>query len=134
FDGLLLDGPDETIEPRLAVSLTSEDPTTWVLRLRPGVTFTDGSPLDAEAVKFNWERFRDPEQASPYASVVDQISKLTAIDATTLRIDLTSPNATLDTVIAQTPLNLIGSPTAIEADPAAFARRPIGAGAFTVTT
>src|SRR5262249_17259773 len=45
----------ETLKPKpgLAESWTFTDPTTFVLNIRPGVTFHDGTPLDAEAVRFN---------------------------------------------------------------------------------
>jgi peptide/nickel transport system substrate-binding protein len=44
------DQPSNAFEPWLAKSLTTEDSTTWTLELRPGVTFSDGTPLDAKAV------------------------------------------------------------------------------------
>ncbi len=42
------------IEPGMAESFTTEDGKTWTLKLRPGLTFTDGTPFDAAAVAFNW--------------------------------------------------------------------------------
>ena len=54
----------ETLKPKpgLAESWSFSDPTTFVLNIRPGVTFHDGTPLDAEAVKFNLERNKtDPK-------------------------------------------------------------------------
>ena len=54
----------ETLKPKpgLAESWSFTDPTTFVLNIRPGVTFHDGTPLDAEAVKFNLERNKsDPK-------------------------------------------------------------------------
>ena len=48
----------ETLKPKpgLAESWSFSDPTTLVLNIRPGVIFHDGTPLDADAVKFNFER------------------------------------------------------------------------------
>ncbi len=44
-------------QPQLAQSLTpNEDSTVWTLALRPGVTFSDGSPVDSAAVKASIER------------------------------------------------------------------------------
>ncbi len=61
--GLELGGT--ALEPRLATSWTpNEDATVWTLELRQGVTFHDGTPFDAEAAKFNLDRFNDPEH--PY--------------------------------------------------------------------
>ena len=48
----------ETLKPKpgMAESWSFTDPTTLVLNIRSGVTFHDGTPVDAEAVKFNLER------------------------------------------------------------------------------
>jgi len=55
----------ETLKPKpgLASSWSFTDPQTLVLNLRSGVTFHDGTPLDAEAVKFNFERAKTEQRA-----------------------------------------------------------------------
>ena len=53
------------LRPGLATSWTpNEHATVWTLELREGVTFQDGTPFDAEAAKFNLDRFNDPDH--PY--------------------------------------------------------------------
>ncbi len=48
------------IEYKMATDFSTADGgTTFTLTLQPGLTFTDGTPLDASAVKFNWDRLRD---------------------------------------------------------------------------
>src|SRR4051812_5244178 len=47
-------------QPKLAASWThSDDYKTWTFKLRPGIKFHDGTPLNAEAVKANFDRQKD---------------------------------------------------------------------------
>lgn len=123
------DAANGKVTPGLGESLTpSADGRTWTMKLRPGVTFTDGTPLDAEAVKFNYERILDPATKSPLAGLIKGAT-LTVAAPQTLQITLAQPNSQFDKTLA---LNLthIGSPTAMRADPAGFANKPVGAGPF----
>jgi ABC-type transport system substrate-binding protein len=48
-------------QPKLALSRThSDDYKTWTYKLRPGVRFHDGTPFNAQAVKENFDRQKDP--------------------------------------------------------------------------
>ncbi|MEU8133603.1 ABC transporter substrate-binding protein [Streptodolium elevatio] len=119
------------VEPQLAESATtSEDGKVWTVKLRPNVKFTDGTPLDAEAVKFNWERHQDPA-AKSVAALAAKDLKFDVVDPLSLKVTLPTPNIHFDQMIAHN-LAFIGSPTAIKADPAGFATKPVGAGPFKV--
>ncbi len=131
YDGLVIDAPDGA-SLRLADSFTSSDGITWELKLKPDATFSDGTPFNAEAVKFNWERLQDPANEAPQARIADEITSMEVVDDLTLEITLAGPNGDFPTTIALSTLNFIGSPTAIEADPDGFGDHPVGAGAFTV--
>ena len=62
FDALVRRGPDGRYKPALARDWTlSEDARRWTFRLKPGLKFHDGSPLDAAAMKFSIERMRRPD-------------------------------------------------------------------------
>ena len=52
------------LTPRLALSIENKAPDTWVLKLRPGVLFHDGSPLDAAAVKASFDGIGKTEASS----------------------------------------------------------------------
>ena len=56
----------ETLKPKpgLAESWNFTDPTTLVFNIRPGINFHDGTPLDAEAVKFNLERSKSDQKSN----------------------------------------------------------------------
>ena len=62
YEHLVRYAPDSTaIQPALAVSWdVFDNGTAWVFRLRDGVTFHDGTPMDADAVVYSFERQRDP--------------------------------------------------------------------------
>jgi peptide/nickel transport system substrate-binding protein len=130
FDTLMVYGEDREVVPHLAESLESEDLQTWTLTLRPDVTFTDGTPLDAEAVKFNIERHQDPANGSRAIRNASNIESMTALDELTLEFELAFPWPAFPELFVGT-LGTIGSPTAL-ADPEAFSRNPVGAGPFRV--
>jgi peptide/nickel transport system substrate-binding protein len=125
---------DETFEVKMgtAESLTSEDGKVWTLQLRDGIEFSDGTPYDAAAVKYTWEKIAHPDSASPNAGVARQIESMEVVDPLTLEITLKAPNAHFDRNVANQ-IPFIGSPTAWEAaGDAAFAEKPVGAGPFVV--
>jgi len=126
-----LDAETGDVVPDLAESLEpSDDGSVWTVTLRPGLEFSDGTPLDAEAVVYNYERHQDPEVASRLAGTVEGMS-FAAVDETTVEITLPEPNYHFDKTLAVS-LTYIGSPAALEEDPEGFAREPVGAGPFMV--
>ncbi|MEM9971440.1 MAG: ABC transporter substrate-binding protein [Pseudomonadota bacterium] len=86
---------DGALSPRLAESATSLSPTEWEIRLREGVTFHDGAPLNAEAVRFSIMRVVSPDSAvhnERIASLIG-IADVTVVDPMTVRIVTEIPNA-----------------------------------------
>src|SRR5436190_1530404 len=74
FDTLLYtDYSSSALIPQTAESLTSADALTWTLKLRPGITFTDGTPYDANAVRFNYLRLQDPNNRAVRAAEANLI-------------------------------------------------------------
>lgn len=133
FDTLLRVGTDGDVAPQLAESMESENGTDWVLSLRDGVTFTDDTPLDAEAVIYNIERHRAPDTPSSSKYLLEDLEDITATDEQTVQFTLGSPNWSFPYLFtASGALGLIGSPTALEADAEGFNRAPIGAGPYIV--
>jgi len=137
FDGLVrFDGNSHKIVPALAESWElSEDGLTWTFKLRDGVTFHDGTPLNAEAVAFSLERQRDKEH--PYhcancrrwSAKFAAIEKTTALDDKTVEIKLKEPAPALLVNLAFY-IGYIVSPTAVMADPEGFRSNPVGTGPF----
>lgn len=65
FDTLTTLGRDNTLRPRLALSWKTVGPKVWRFELRRGVTFHNGEPFDAQAVRFSIKRLLDPATKSP---------------------------------------------------------------------
>ncbi|MGE0843716.1 ABC transporter substrate-binding protein [Pseudonocardia sp.] len=123
------------VEGRLGESIKSEDSITWTVTLKPNLKFSDGTPLNAEAVRFNWARFADPALTSPAASTAAQIASTEVVDEVTLRLTLTAPNGVFDRAVAGN-MSVIASPTALQQHGANFGTSPetsVGAGPFLLT-
>jgi peptide/nickel transport system substrate-binding protein len=130
--GSLMSIDDRTGEvyPYMAQSFESGDGKTWTLKLRDGVTFTDGEPFDAEAVKFNLERHVAADSVSVAKQYLTGMT-LTVVDASTLEIISPTPDGSLPITMAGT-AGVIGSPKALQ-DPKTFGNAPVGAGPFVLT-
>jgi peptide/nickel transport system substrate-binding protein len=119
-----------TIVAQTAESLTSTDAQNWTLKIRPGIKFTDGTPYDAAAVKFNWLRLQDPANAATKAAQANLIATMTVSDPVTLQIALKAKNAEFPIVVTFIPF--IASPTAVQAQGASYGSNAnvVGAGPF----
>ncbi len=116
-------------EPALAESFDSPDGKVWTLKLKEGITFTDGTPYDAEAVVFNWEREKDPAALSGALYWLSQVKSWKVVDGLTVELTLNAPNYQFPWAL-QYDLGFIGSPKAIKEKGDAFGTDPVGAGPF----
>jgi peptide/nickel transport system substrate-binding protein len=132
FYGALVTYVHETqeVRPLLAASLESNDDfTVWTLTVRDGVTFSDGTPFTAEAVKVNWERIANPETRSPGITTALSVTSMTVVDDVTLEITLAGPNANFDKAVSNSNLNFVISPQAL-ADGVDLNAETAGAGPY----
>lgn len=120
----LVDFDPKTLEatPGLAESWSFTDPTTLELKLRPGLKFSDGSALDATAVKASLDRYLTQTNKADLANV----AAIEAPDPTTVVIREKTPDTSLVLVLADRAGMIVG-PTASSAD---FAQKPVGAGPY----
>jgi len=119
-------------QPVLAESWDiAEDGLSITFKLRAGVTFQDGTPFDAEAVKFNLERVIDPEVNSRQRSLLEDLEGVDVVDPLTARVNLARPSGPMLAMLSNEPGSMI-SPTAHAALGADFSRRPVGTGPFTI--
>ncbi|MET0316717.1 MAG: ABC transporter substrate-binding protein, partial [Rhodococcus fascians] len=131
LDSLVGHTENNEFTPWLAESWeVSDDATSYTFSLRDGVTFSDGTPLDADAVKFNLDRIFDPATKSNYArSLLGPLREVTAVDPTTVRVDFTAPYPSF-LQGASLPFLGIESPTHLRGTDNAECTTVVGSGPF----
>lgn len=95
YDSLLMRDAEGELFPGLAKSYENLDDNTWEFELREGVTFHNGEPFTAEAVKFTLDRILDPENSSPQFSHISAIEEVRVVDDFTVQIITSKPFPTL---------------------------------------
>lgn len=137
FDTLVRFAAEGTqVEPSLAESWTvSSDGLVWTFKLRKGVKFHDGTPLDAAAAEFSFLRQFDKKHpyhqgAFEYAEfTLESVKSIQAVGADSLRFTLKAPNASFLAMLAMFS-NAVSSPTAIKKYGKDYFKHPTGTGPF----
>jgi peptide/nickel transport system substrate-binding protein len=117
------------IVPQLALGYeTSEDGKTVTIKLRPGVKFQDGEPLDAAAAKYSLDRHMNMKGSfrKPELSAVDNVE---VVDPLTIKLNLKQPFSPLIAQLTDR-AGMMVSPKAAEAAGDKFALHPVCAGPF----
>lgn len=83
--------------PDLARSVRVVGETEYIVKLRPGLQFSDGSVLDAQDVAATYRSIVDPQMHSRYASTYARIERVTAVDPLTISFRLKGPHASFMT-------------------------------------
>jgi peptide/nickel transport system substrate-binding protein len=126
FEGLTRFMGDGSVVPGLAESWEiSEDGMTYTFKLREGVTFHDGSAMDAEDVKFTLDRINAEDSANAQKALYSAISEVTVIDPQTVEVKLSEPNGNMLFNLAWGDAVIV-APESIET----IKQTPIGTGAF----
>jgi 4-phytase/acid phosphatase/peptide/nickel transport system substrate-binding protein len=118
--------------PSLALSWThSDDFKTWTFKLRPDVKFHDGTPFNAAAVKWNFDRQKDPKNNCRCAFYIANILSIDAKDDLTAVYNLKDPAVNFPVLLTRPDQNsTIHSPSAIQAKGDDYNRNPVGTGPF----
>ncbi|WP_214403604.1 ABC transporter substrate-binding protein [Pseudonocardia lacus] len=137
YDSLLKLAPGGIAEPYLAESMeTSDGGTTWTMGLREGVQFSDGTPLDANAVIVNVQRHID-KTSSPGHRFAEPIAAMRAVDPLTVEFSLKKPFGQFPVAFAQSfttgALGMIVSPAALQQYGDQIVSNPVGAGPFVLS-
>lgn len=130
YDSLTKRDSEGIVRPYLAESLEpNDDLTVWTLTLRPGVQFHDGTPLDADALKFIFDNHLKAD-GSNLLGPLRFVDSMDVIDELTVQYNLNSPDAAFPDIL-QGPAGWPFSPTAVQEQGAdEFGSNPVGTGPF----
>lgn len=126
-----LDPRDFKLKPLLATSYQLETPTSIVVKLRDGVKFTNGEPMNADAVVHSFKVLIDPKLTPAYTRYFEGFTKIDKIDDLTVRMHTAYPIPPMDLTLS---LFFVVPPKywAEVGGPDAYGRKPIGTGPFTL--
>jgi len=130
YSGLTRIGPDNTPQPDLAESWdASDDARTFTFKLRPNVTFHDGTPLTSADVVATYKAILNPELPAAARPVLDMIETVEAVDDLTVRFSLAAPYADLPFATAHANARIL-SKAVVEGDLAQIETTANGTGPF----
>lgn len=134
FNGLTYRGPDMKLVPGLAESWEELDEGKRLrFKLRTGVTFQNGEPFNAEAVKYTFDRLLgEAGKASPQRANYEVIDHVDVIDEATVDFFLKVPDPVLLTKLAGYGGMIVPPKYLAEVGEDAFNMKPIGTGPFKV--
>ncbi|MDB4444240.1 ABC transporter substrate-binding protein, partial [bacterium] len=124
--------PDTELNPQpaLAESWTiSDDKLTWTFKLQKGVKFHDGTPFNAQAVKFTFDRMMDPATGSPRKSTTVALKEVKVIDDHTVAFTTKKPFAPILAQLGAYNLAIL-SPAAVKKWGKKYNEHPSGTGPF----
>jgi peptide/nickel transport system substrate-binding protein len=127
FEGLTRFMGDGSVVPGLAESWEiSDDGTVYTFKLRDGVTFHDGTTMDAEDVKFSLDRAMAEDSANAQKALFAGIKSVEAVDPTTVKVTLSEPNGNFLFNMAWGDAVIVASDSIDD-----IKTNPVGTGAFT---
>ncbi len=129
FFDQLVDNTEQGPAPSLATAWKQLDPVTWRFTLRKGVSFHNGEPFNARAVKFSFDRLVDPNQKAPMGSRLTAIKEVKIVDDYTVDIITKEPYAVLLYMISQF-MSIVPPDTVKQLGDAKFGQSGIGTGAY----
>ncbi|MEM9581842.1 MAG: ABC transporter substrate-binding protein [Pseudomonadota bacterium] len=129
FEGLTRFGSDGSVNPGLAESWDiSEDGLTYTFKLRSGVSFHDGTALDASDVVFSLDRARGEDSVNAQKALFANIASVSAVDDTTVQVTLSKPQGNFLFNMAWGDAVIVASESIED-----IKSNPVGTGAFTFT-
>ena len=126
YETLMARTPQGNLVPGLAAEIpTLLDPETWEVKLRPGISFHNGEPFNADAVVFSVKRIIDPEFNSEQISFFETIKDAEKVDDLTVKVSTNGPDPILLSRLYW--MKMVPPAYTKEAD---FATAPVGTGPY----
>ena len=130
LDRLIYFDADGKPQPWLATGWTvSDDQKQITFKLHDGVKFTDGTPFNADAVKFQFDAVMDKANASPLLPLVGSLQTVEVLDPLTVRFTFAKPYAPFMSNIANAGFGF-NSPTAVKKFGDQYGRNVVGTGPY----
>jgi peptide/nickel transport system substrate-binding protein len=133
LDNLVSLDENHEVVPWLATEwTTSDDGLTWTFTLKDGVEFTDGTPVNAEAIAFNFDYWMSGGNSTAYVWLDGYYASAEAIDDLTVQINLSAPYPRLADNLTQGYFGIQSQQALETRSDEENCAAPIGSGAFIV--
>ena len=129
LEGLLTLDEQMQVKPSLATGYEVLSPTKVRFKLRPNVKFHDGTPFNAAAVKFTFDRALKGTPPARWASLAGSLSGAEVVDDLTVDMITKEPYGPVLRTLAMYCMGIV-SPTAVQKLGEGFSRAPVGTGPF----
>lgn len=133
-DPLVNNGPNFSYIPWLATSWTpTSDDLHWTVKLRHGVTWSDGAPFTSRDVVWTWHAMLDPATGFPYAGQYVYVKDVVALGPYAVRFDLKNTSAQFVQSVLNAPIlpeHILGKTPDAQLRRSSYGQHPIGTGAY----
>lgn len=132
YETLFSMSPEGVLEPLLAESIEATTDNTYIITLKEGISFTDGTPFNAEAVKANLDWVLNTDNAATFRFLLvvgGEPAEVEVLDEYTVQITTATPFAPLPAHLSHGSLAMV-SPLLLEEGADAMATNAIGTGPY----
>jgi peptide/nickel transport system substrate-binding protein len=136
FDSLVYEGANGSFTPWLATKWTANSTdTSYTFTLRKGVTFSDGTPLNAAAVKYTFDRIESPAEGSLFAiALLGPYANSVVNNPYSVTVNFKTPYPGFLEAASQAFLGIVDPTAAAREGTVGFGAHPVGSGPFEITS